>query len=229
MTVLNLLPVCLCTGPSGPPRNFSVSVHNSTHAGIVWEIPSPSEQNGAITHYQVKVIETGSLHMFPQQTVFSPSVMLSDLHPYYTYQVQVTAGTSVGVGPYTPFYFFRMDEAGMNRIILYMSANCVSVLIAPSSPPQNLTVESVSSTSILLSWKPPVLSNQNGQIRSYNIVVTDIQFQTERMYTVGPEHNQLLVDMLHPYRTYEISVAATTIATGTYSNPVTVTTKEDGM
>lgn len=48
------------------------------------------------------------------------------------------------------------------------------------------------------------------------------------MYNVASQHNQMIVDMLHPYRAYECSVAATTIATGVYSSAVTVFTLEDG-
>ena len=91
-----------------------------------------------------------------------------------------------------------------------------------------MTVEPASSTAIIISWQPPAIEDQNGQIRSYNIVVVEVLSQAQMMhYTVGAEHNQLLVDMLHPHHSYETSVAATTVATGVFSNPVTVTTNQD--
>ena len=105
--------MCLHSVPSGPPFNLSVVVGNSTHATLVWNDPNPAEQNGVIVEYRVKLFGTDSLDTYPQLTVFSPSIMLSDLHPYYTYQAQVAAATSVGIGPYSILHTFRMDEAGM--------------------------------------------------------------------------------------------------------------------
>jgi hypothetical protein len=195
--------------PSYPPLNLSVYVQNSTHAIVMWEDPDQDQHNGVITDYRVKLIETDTLNTFPILTVILMPLMLPDLHPFYTYQVQVAAATSVGVGPYTQLFAFRMDEA------------------APSSPPQNATVEPASSTAILISWEPPAIGDQNGHIRSYNIVVADTVSQTQRMYTVGSEHTQLLVDMLQPHRSYESSVAATTVATGVFSHPVIATTNQD--
>ena len=78
----------------------------------MWEDPNEDQQNGAITHYEVNMIETDSLHTFPTLTVFILPLMVSDLHPYYTYKLQAAAATSIGVGPYTQFLQFTMDEAG---------------------------------------------------------------------------------------------------------------------
>ena len=100
--------------------------------------------------------------------------------------------------------------------------------LAPSSPPQNVTVDPVSSTTILISWEPPAIEEQNGHIRSYSIIVSDTVSQTQRTYAVRSEQTQLLVDMLHPHRSYESSVAATTLATGPYSHSLIATTNQDG-
>ena len=227
-------PLHQCTSlyavPSGPPLNLSVYVQNSTHAVAMWEDPDQDQHNGVITHYVVKIIETDTLVTHPILTVFSPPLMLSDLHPYYTYQVQVAAATSIGVGPFTQLLAFRMDEAGiyMCKSLYFVNSCYIFPIQAPSSPPHNVTVEPASSTAILISWEPPAIKDQNGRIRSYNIIVSDAVTQTQTMYTVGSEHNQFLVDMLHPHRSYESSVAATTVATGVYSHPVLATTNQDG-
>ena len=228
-----LTPLTTCTYlyavPSGPPLNLSVYVQNCTNAVVMWEDPDQDKHNGVITHYVVKFIETDTLDTHPILTVFSLPLMLSDLHPYYTYQVQVAAATSIGVGPFTQLLAFRMDEAGIYMCkSFYTYVDSCFFNAAPSSPPHNVTVEPASSTAILISWEPPAIEKQNGRIRSYNIIVSDMVSQTQTMYTVGSEHNQLLVDMLHPHRSYESSVAATTVATGVYSHPVLATTNQDG-
>ena len=99
--------------PSYPPLNLSVYVQNSTHAMVMWEDPDQDQHNGVITDYRVKLIETDTLDTFPILTVILMPLMLPDLHPFYTYQLQVAAATSVGVGPYTQLFAFRMDEAGI--------------------------------------------------------------------------------------------------------------------
>ena len=82
--------------------------------------------------------------------------------------------------------------------------------------------------SIVFNWEPPTFGDQNGQIRFYKIAVFDIILQDQIIVTVEPEQNQFLVDMLHPYRSYDCRIAAVTVATGPYSTAITITTHEDG-
>ena len=49
------------------------------------------------------------------------------------------------------------------------------LIIVPSAPPQNVSVFAVNSTSIFVSWRPPIVTDQNGLIISYNISVVDLQ------------------------------------------------------
>ena len=48
------------------------------------------------------------------------------------------------------------------------------LIIVPSTPPQNVTVIAINSTSIFVSWKPPIATDQNGVITSYNVSVIDL-------------------------------------------------------
>lgn len=87
----------------------------------------------------------------------------------------------------------------------------------------------MSSTSILLSWDAPLISEQNGLIRYYNISITDSSSGTLSVYQVSSEHTQLLIASLHPYHSYECSVAAATITVGVQTMPIVITTPQDGM
>ena len=49
------------------------------------------------------------------------------------------------------------------------------MIIVPSTPPLNVSVIAINSTSIFVSWKPPIVTDQNGVIVSYNISVVDLQ------------------------------------------------------
>ena len=98
--------------------------------------------------------------------------------------------------------------------------------VAPSSPPENLTVSVISSTSIGLTWTPPLLLARNGIITEYHINVTELDTGSSQILTSFT--TSLVAQMLHPYYTYDFSVSAHTVATGPYSDSEIIQTPEDG-
>ena len=99
------------------------------------------------------------------------------------------------------------------------------LLVAPSTSPQSIFLDSVNSTSINTTWEPPLVPEQNGVIREYRINLTETNTGTV-LHFKSLEPFQMFTD-LHPYYTYEIVVAAVTVAVGPYSIPVQITTPED--
>ena len=98
---------------------------------------------------------------------------------------------------------------------------------APSAPPEDLAATSVSSTSFVLSWSPPPISQQNGIIREYRVNITEIQ--TGISIILNSTSTSVSVLSLHPYYTYECTVSAYTVGGGPYSDVFSVITSEDGM
>ena len=88
------------------------------------------------------------------------------------------------------------------------------------------SVEETSNT-ITLSWQPPLVSDQNGLIQSYNLTIleidTNITTKVQQVFT----QNSVILLSLHPYYTYQISIAALTVALGP-STTITVQTKQSG-
>ena len=105
------------------------------------------------------------------------------------------------------------------HIFLYSSA--------PSTPPTNIRISSVTSTQFLLSWSSPPLVNQNGVIRNYTINITEVN--TGRLIQITSQTTSELLESLHPYYNYSCVIAAVTVDTGPFSESVTITTLEDGM
>ena len=99
------------------------------------------------------------------------------------------------------------------------------LLVAPSTSPRSIFLDSVNSTSINTTWEPPLVPEQNGVIREYRINLTETNTGTVLHFN-SPEPFQMFTE-LHPYYTYEIVVAAVTVAVGPYSIPVQITTPED--
>ena len=94
-------------------------------------------------------------------------------------------------------------------------------------PPVNLTVEATTSESITLSWSPPELQSQNGNITGYLINVTEIG--TRETFQVSSATTNLVIQSLRPFTTYVCVIAAETSAgTGPFSISLTVQTNEAG-
>ena len=113
---------------------------------------------------------------------------------------------------------------------------------APVEPPQNVSLNIKTSNSFVLSWGPPNIEQQNGQVINYHVIIQEIQIMyldngavTSAMaahlnmtYNVTGDRVKL-INTLHPSYNYTVSVAAATSAgIGTFSVPLTVTMPEDG-
>ena len=98
---------------------------------------------------------------------------------------------------------------------------------APSSPPINVGVSNLTSSSLNATWEPPLPASRNGVIIGYFINVTVIEDSITIQLVSST--TSLVVNSLEPFTSYTIAVAAqTTVATGPYSQAVSVMTMEDG-
>ncbi len=96
----------------------------------------------------------------------------------------------------------------------------------PNGPPNNVTVQTASSTSIIVYWNPPLDQERNGIITSY-IIILSVDNTTREFATVN---TSLTVTGLLPFTIYTFTVAASTdIGLGPASPVVIETTSEDGM
>ena len=93
---------------------------------------------------------------------------------------------------------------------------------APSAP-LNVTAYNDSSTSIIVSWLPPM--TPNGIIRSYRVVYN--RSSDGFVEDVNTSDTSAMIFMLDEFTTYQVQVFATTVAEGVGSEVVTVTTDED--
>ena len=216
--------------PSSAPVNLQGNAFNSTTIQLQWESPPLADQNGAIHSYYINmtVTETGLLFLLTSET---NSLNISDLHPFYTYTITVAAVT-IGPGPYSVAFTVTMPEDGMDsNCCLNARFLCISVpyspLSAPSSAPVNLQGSAVNSTTIQLQWELPPLAYQNGVIRSYLINISVAE--TGSVFQLTSKMNSLNISSLHPYYTYNITVAAVTISPGPYGVLLTIRMPEDGM
>ena len=97
---------------------------------------------------------------------------------------------------------------------------------APSAPPRNLRQIAIDATSVTLNWQPPPEDDWNGLIRLYYVFVTELD--SGRSFTLNSTTTNYHIENLHPFYTYNFSVAAVTIAAGSISDNITLQTSEAG-
>ena len=100
-----------------------------------------------------------------------------------------------------------------------------NIPLVPSAPVVNLSYVNESSTSILVSWSPPL--SPNGIITNYTVIVTRVQ--TGMNLTLSTNDTELLIIDLEAHTDYLVIVFAETDAgVGEPSHSLAVLTEEDG-
>ena len=101
-------------------------------------------------------------------------------------------------------------------------------LLAVPLMPSGLSAMALNSTAIEASWSPLEEEDINGVLLYYSLNVLEVV--TGKTLSFETNVTQIVVTYLHPYYTYQLSVAAATIVgTGPFSSPVRVLTHQDGM
>ena len=102
-------------------------------------------------------------------------------------------------------------------MIMMLFVFCYKIL-APNSPPQNVTTETLSPTTIRVTFTPPIAINQNGLVSSYNVTYIgqpfDIPTQfvtvnvTNAIYPSTVETLSVNLTGLQEYNNYTVRVSA---------------------
>ncbi|PIO37329.1 hypothetical protein AB205_0193210 [Aquarana catesbeiana] len=147
--------------PSAPPQDVECTSLSSTAIRVSWVAPPVSSRNGVLTRYslayQAVTGEDTSRHIVDSIPPDVSSWEIKDLEKWTEYRVWVRAHTDVGAGPESPPVIVRTDED------------------VPSAPPRKVEVDSANSTSIRVSWKSPLPTKQNGQIRGYQVTYVRLE------------------------------------------------------
>ncbi|XP_016943279.3 neogenin isoform X3 [Drosophila suzukii] len=133
---------------AGPPRNFEG--HARSHKEIYVKWAEPSVTNGEILKYRVYYSENDSgADLYHDSTALD--AVLTELRPNTDYVISVVPFNRNGMG----------DSSAEIRVKTFSST--------PSEPPNNVTLEVTSSSSITVHWEPPAEEDRNGQITGYKI------------------------------------------------------------
>ena len=102
-------------------------------------------------------------------------------------------------------------------------------LAVPSAPPQNLTLNDTTSTSLLVKWNEVPDADKNGIIRSYTVSYRAMDSQVVDTTTVNASTRKANLTGLIKNMTYIVRVLASTDkGDGNYSDPEVFLTNQDG-
>uniref|UniRef100_A0A1X7UEK4 Fibronectin type-III domain-containing protein n=1 Tax=Amphimedon queenslandica TaxID=400682 RepID=A0A1X7UEK4_AMPQE len=166
-------------GKPGPVSQLATESISETSVLISWSLPQ--EQNGIILFYEVSIM--GLYNETHNSSVYN--IKIDDLNPYTSYTAVVSAATSAGKGQAITLEFYSLE--------------------GKPGPVSQLTTESISETSVLISWSLP--QEQNGIILFYEVSIMGLYNETHNSSVYN-----IKIDDLSPYTSYTAVVSAATSA-----------------
>ncbi|XP_061572425.1 receptor-type tyrosine-protein phosphatase delta-like isoform X11 [Cololabis saira] len=201
------------TGVPSQPSEFKGEAKSETSIVLTWVAPStqggPDSQIAGYELVYRRVNDTEERKVSFEPTT---SYLLKNLKPFSNYVFQLAAKSKNGIGAYT-------NEVSID-----------TPQTLPSAPPQDITCTSPSSTSILVSWAPPLLEFHNGVISGYAIQysTTEGNKTSKRIDGIPPGSSPYLLENLEKWTEYGITVRACTEAgDGPESLQLLIRTEED--
>ncbi len=147
--------------PSGPPVDIRVSAVDQHTLKVSWKPPLTEHWNGDILGYYVGYKKTvhGDDKPYLFETVefikeqgHEHRLQISNLEVFTEYAVVVQAFNKIGQGPMSDEVLVHTAEG------------------APTMPPEDIHMATLSSQSIKVTWASPPLVSANGVIKGYKVV-----------------------------------------------------------
>ncbi|XP_040308213.1 protein sidekick-2 isoform X2 [Herpailurus yagouaroundi] len=189
----------LQAAPDEAPTIVSVTPHTTTSVLIRWQPPAEDKINGILLGFRIRYRELlyEGLRGFTLRGINNPGAKwaeLTYLNKHRRYEIRMSVYNAVGEGPSSPPQEVFVGEA------------------VPTAAPRNVAVHGATATQLDVTWEPPPLESQNGDIQGYKIYFWEAQAQrrnvTERVKTLFLAENGVKLKNLTGYTTYMVSVAA---------------------
>ncbi|NWS94695.1 SDK2 protein, partial [Mionectes macconnelli] len=225
----------LQAAPEEAPTILSITPHTTTSVLIRWQPPAEDKINGILLGFRLRYRELvyDSLRGFTLRGIGNPGATWAELTPVYAvhnlsevsltqyeldnlskhrrYEIRMSVYNAVGEGPPSPPQEVFVGEA------------------VPTGAPQNVAVQAATATQLDVTWEPPPVESQNGDIQGYKIHFWEAQRQNEsaRVKTLFLPEPGVKLKNLTGYTSYWVSVAAFNAAgDGPRSPPVKARTQQ---
>ncbi|XP_039651628.1 immunoglobulin superfamily DCC subclass member 4 isoform X2 [Perca fluviatilis] len=148
--------------PPLPPSSIQAMANSSTSIWLRWEKPRFSHVR--IINYTVRCSPAGTTNasLVSYYTSSAQEILLGALRPFTRYKLAVQSNGVDVVGPFSG----TVEESTLSD--------------RPSTPPEELRLRALDSSSVLVSWRPPL--EPNGIIISYRILFSGNLSQPEHLW-----------------------------------------------
>uniref|UniRef100_W5UH46 Protein sidekick-2 n=1 Tax=Ictalurus punctatus TaxID=7998 RepID=W5UH46_ICTPU len=197
--------------PDEAPIILSVTPHTTTSVLIRWQSPSEEKINGILLGFHIRYREllyerlrsfhiqkhsswTELTYLYSMRNLSEPSLSqyeLDNLSKHKRYEIRMSVFNAVGEGPVSKPQEVFVGEA------------------VPTAPPQNVVIQSATATQLDVTWDPPPLDMQNGDIQGYKVYFWEYERknETEKLKTLFLPDGGVKLKNLTGFTTYMISVA----------------------
>nr|XP_023699351.1 receptor-type tyrosine-protein phosphatase S-like isoform X2 [Paramormyrops kingsleyae] len=205
-------------GVPGQPAKFQVGTVSDTSIELTWE---PAYDKEGIVSYELRHREGSAGTQVTKKLAPASSYIVDGLRANTDYSFSLAAVSKKGIGAFTNEVMQKTSQA------------------KPSTPPQDVKCTSPSSTTLLVSWRPPPAESQNGALVGYSVRYQAAGAEAGAgpldepagpldKPAVAPTSEQLLLQGLEKWTEYQVTVAAfTSMGSGPESQPLLCRTDED--
>ena len=211
--------------PTAPPQNVSYGGRTNVSITLTWNPPPFNHQNGQIQSYSIIVTYplSGLQKLLSTNSSYT-NFTIGGLQPYSNYFFSIAAET-ISLGPYSDTVNISTVEGGELKLVhSWSTLLSQSLLIAvPTTAPENVTIMVINATTIYLSWEGVI--TRVGILRDYIIRVLEVDTGLLMDYRTSLTSIAIAV---HPDYVYRCSVSAFTVASGPFSEAVSIKTPQAG-
>ncbi|XP_062579893.1 neogenin-like isoform X4 [Saccostrea cucullata] len=196
-------------------------------------VPSPAVDVSAVPQSPSSILVSWNPPRQPKGQITKYLLIFSEADSSHTSQIEVTDTKKLLRGlmafrEYT-FHIVAVNENGEGMSTREISAKTFSD--KPSEPPQNATLETASSTSLIVRWDPPPADHQNGIITGYKIRYKT-RGASRNGATVTTDGNRRLYALtnLEKDTEYQVRISALTVnGSGPLTQKLWATTYKDDL
>ncbi|KAF6202866.1 hypothetical protein GE061_003271 [Apolygus lucorum] len=195
-------------GVPSQPGNLHASDIGESSVTLAWTKPTHAGEN--IVSYELYWNDTYAKEKNHRRIPITETYTLTNLYPNTLYYIWLAARSQRGEGATTPPIHVRTKQ------------------YVPGAPPQNVTGEAISPTSVRVSWEPPPAERSNGRIVYYKLQVVEAGRSDSDATITRLNDTSFTLDELKRWTEYRIWVlAGTSVGDGPPSYPIVVRTHED--
>uniref|UniRef100_A0A8C2JCE6 Sidekick cell adhesion molecule 2b n=1 Tax=Cyprinus carpio TaxID=7962 RepID=A0A8C2JCE6_CYPCA len=208
--------------PDESPTILTVTPHTTTSVLICWQPPPEEKINGILLGFRIRYRELlyDRLRSFSTHAISSPSTSWAELTCKQKYHKQCVSQcvpdhslTQYELDNLTKHKRYEIRMSVYNAVGEGPTSSPQEVFVGeavPTAPPQNVVIQSATATQFDVTWDPPPLETQNGDIQGYKIFFWEYKRknETEKLRTLFLPEGGVKLKNLTGYTTYMISVAA---------------------